>query len=139
MCSSNPWESNHKDGPTGHKNKLNFQSLKTSFSPTYVPNCVCFLHKIPENKRLILNLYKIEEPFSRYYHIYMYILVYLSIDSLIQFTEKRQDNFRMATAVAINNYCRETPDKCVTTNDDSSSLRKRYNQQNLLKRYINNY
>ena len=57
-------------------------------------------------------------------------------NSLIQFTEERQDDFRMATAVAINNYCRETPDKCVTTNDDSSSLRKRSNQQNLLKRYI---
>ena len=42
----------------------------------------------------------------------------------------------MATAVAINNYCRETPDKCVTTNDDSSSLRKRNNQQNISKRYI---
>ena len=62
--------------------------------------------------------------------------VHLSIDSLIQFTKERQDDFRMATAVAINNYCRETPDKCVTTNDNSSSLRKRNNQQNLLKRYI---
>ena len=62
--------------------------------------------------------------------------VHLSIDSLIQFTKERQDDFRMATAVQINNYCRDTPDKCVAINDDSSSLRKRNNQQNLLKRYI---
>ena len=45
----------------------------------------------------------------------------------------------MATAVAINKYCGENPEKCVTINNDSSSLRKRNNQQNVLKRYIYNY